>query len=438
MDYNNGDFLAHYQWRVMQDSVMFVWGLFQDDEDGFSQTKFRLLTITNDMFWDYQYDANVKDNDPIPNDAHIFYVTPDGQIIALPATYKVSFTGNIGEMENTVNGCLLGFKDDNENTYVACIKKGKFVGYYSIKNNKKYISPSNFVFDGAQNVIVGLEYVDDCALKIYTAEYMGDSYYGDKEKGQLIDKRTNLFKTKGTLLRHLIIIGKKKSSYSIPLDGKDWYFTHSCYCAEEQTTYFLMTNGQTVKRVSPNSYGGEVLPYEYYYWDNLYHMWIQVNYNDLGRCKFLSTEITDLLKGVTIRAGKIALPVVQIAGAILSIAAIPETAGASLTVFTIMVSSYSAVSGVAQLVCTIAGEEKIASKIPSTLCGATVGLVVKSNTDNKMYTALVDVGCTAIEGTFTFTYKWPKNLSQIEAFADGFSVLGLTTTTVTNWDDITK
>lgn len=28
------DFLAHYQWRVMQDSVMFVWGLFQEDEDG--------------------------------------------------------------------------------------------------------------------------------------------------------------------------------------------------------------------------------------------------------------------------------------------------------------------------------------------------------------------------------------------------------------------
>ncbi len=34
LDYNNGDFLAHYQWRVMQDSVMFVWGLFQDDENG--------------------------------------------------------------------------------------------------------------------------------------------------------------------------------------------------------------------------------------------------------------------------------------------------------------------------------------------------------------------------------------------------------------------
>lgn len=34
LDYNNGDFLAHYRWKVMQDSVMFVWGLLQDDEDG--------------------------------------------------------------------------------------------------------------------------------------------------------------------------------------------------------------------------------------------------------------------------------------------------------------------------------------------------------------------------------------------------------------------
>ena len=34
LDYNNGDFLAHYRWKVMQDSVMFVWELLQDDEDG--------------------------------------------------------------------------------------------------------------------------------------------------------------------------------------------------------------------------------------------------------------------------------------------------------------------------------------------------------------------------------------------------------------------
>ena len=39
LDYNNGDFLAHYQRRVMQDSVMFVWKVLQDDEDGMSENK---------------------------------------------------------------------------------------------------------------------------------------------------------------------------------------------------------------------------------------------------------------------------------------------------------------------------------------------------------------------------------------------------------------
>lgn len=36
MDYHNGDYLAHYQWKIMQDSVMFVWGILQDDEDALS------------------------------------------------------------------------------------------------------------------------------------------------------------------------------------------------------------------------------------------------------------------------------------------------------------------------------------------------------------------------------------------------------------------
>ncbi len=38
MDYNSSDpvFLAQYQWRVMQDSVMFVWSVLQDDEDSFN------------------------------------------------------------------------------------------------------------------------------------------------------------------------------------------------------------------------------------------------------------------------------------------------------------------------------------------------------------------------------------------------------------------
>ena len=52
LDYNNGDFLAHYQWKVMQDSVMFVWGLFRDDEDGLllDDIKIKLLTLQPMLF----------------------------------------------------------------------------------------------------------------------------------------------------------------------------------------------------------------------------------------------------------------------------------------------------------------------------------------------------------------------------------------------------
>ena len=64
MDYNNGDFLAHYQWRVMQDSVMLVWGLFQDDEDGMAGSTSHIMMnptiyesyyrpIINSLFSDY-------------------------------------------------------------------------------------------------------------------------------------------------------------------------------------------------------------------------------------------------------------------------------------------------------------------------------------------------------------------------------------------------
>ena len=67
MDYNTSqpnDFLAHYQWRVMQDSVMFVWGLFQDDEDGMAGSTSHIMMnptiyesyyrpIINSLFSDY-------------------------------------------------------------------------------------------------------------------------------------------------------------------------------------------------------------------------------------------------------------------------------------------------------------------------------------------------------------------------------------------------
>ena len=63
MDYNNGDFLAHYQWRVMQDSVMFVWGLFQDDEDGMKKIKFKKVDSIDNLL----INVSSFDSDFAPN-----------------------------------------------------------------------------------------------------------------------------------------------------------------------------------------------------------------------------------------------------------------------------------------------------------------------------------------------------------------------------------
>ncbi|MBO7625934.1 MAG: hypothetical protein J6S93_00050, partial [Paludibacteraceae bacterium] len=51
MDYNNdnGVFLAHYQWRVMQDSVMFVWNFLQDDADGLLKAYLKVVDYKADM-----------------------------------------------------------------------------------------------------------------------------------------------------------------------------------------------------------------------------------------------------------------------------------------------------------------------------------------------------------------------------------------------------
>ena len=62
LDYNNGDFLAHYQWRGMQDSVMFVWkGLFQDDEDGMSENKKIVDAIKENVSKSLDYTGKICD-----------------------------------------------------------------------------------------------------------------------------------------------------------------------------------------------------------------------------------------------------------------------------------------------------------------------------------------------------------------------------------------
>ena len=50
MDYNGGDFLAHFQWRLIQNPTL-VWSFLQDDEDGCKTVVQYVLQIGNDIVW---------------------------------------------------------------------------------------------------------------------------------------------------------------------------------------------------------------------------------------------------------------------------------------------------------------------------------------------------------------------------------------------------
>ena len=50
MDYNGGDFLAHFQWRLIQNPTL-VWSFLQDDEDGWKTVIQYMLQIGNDIVW---------------------------------------------------------------------------------------------------------------------------------------------------------------------------------------------------------------------------------------------------------------------------------------------------------------------------------------------------------------------------------------------------
>jgi hypothetical protein len=53
MDYNGGDFLAHFQWRLIQNPTL-VWSFLQDDEDGqwWWENVFQyVLQIGDDIVW---------------------------------------------------------------------------------------------------------------------------------------------------------------------------------------------------------------------------------------------------------------------------------------------------------------------------------------------------------------------------------------------------
>ena len=133
LDYNNGDFLAHYQWRVMQDSIMFVWKGLQDDEDGMWTTDghyylFTYLAMLKGL--DYKEAEKLGRYAERP-DTHVIsfedfkerdYKLPDGRIIHLKAGQVVMGEEEIvtipkgykvGDMLENTTWILGGFQQRN-------------------------------------------------------------------------------------------------------------------------------------------------------------------------------------------------------------------------------------------------------------------------------------------------------------------------------------
>ncbi len=141
MDYNGGDFLAHYQWRVMQDSVMFVWGLFQDDEDGFAFDK----TYSAFCFDDSDLSEALKE------DLRYFYL-PDGRIVDLSKTSNL-VCGFYDEKDSypDARGAIFCFDIDSYRGYHVYADGTKNTLGYGLKNNKTVL-PCNAILADNQNV----------------------------------------------------------------------------------------------------------------------------------------------------------------------------------------------------------------------------------------------------------------------------------------------
>ncbi|MEE0996853.1 MAG: hypothetical protein U0L74_05685 [Paludibacteraceae bacterium] len=63
MDYNGGDFLAHFQWRLIQNPTL-VWSFLQDDEDGWKTVIQYMLQIGDDIVWvidGAKYEGQIKE-----------------------------------------------------------------------------------------------------------------------------------------------------------------------------------------------------------------------------------------------------------------------------------------------------------------------------------------------------------------------------------------
>ena len=169
MDYNTSqpnDFLAHYQWRVMQDSVMFVWGLFQDDEDGMSENK----KIVDE----------IKENVSKSNDKMKFILSKRGFSAISSSKIKGSLQPEYYEAKETINYCGCDVKCVLKHNF-DYLKESPFI---QIKRNEPVLDEST-----GKYVYTFYEYV-----VTYEGPVKTPTYKVNKEKWLKIEiNMTNLY-----------------------------------------------------------------------------------------------------------------------------------------------------------------------------------------------------------------------------------------------------
>ncbi|MFN8335304.1 MAG: hypothetical protein U0U09_09240 [Cyclobacteriaceae bacterium] len=171
MDYAEGTKLYKYQWDMMR-SAPIVMGLFEVDEEGASEVKAYLFTVTDEI--------NLNELD---FGTQVNYVTPGGELISLAKNVKVSFTGltQNQQLNSTIaKGILLGLNQDGV-TYGAVLtfstsdKVWKFKGYKDYNSDSYYPQLNVSENSSTKKVLIGRE-AAGCGLSLIVGDFNGKEH----------------------------------------------------------------------------------------------------------------------------------------------------------------------------------------------------------------------------------------------------------------------
>lgn len=165
MDYTAGIHLHKYQWDLIHEPDR-DWGIFDEDEEGASETEViaRQFIYQGNIY--YRYTGS---------EPYYTCLTPAGELFAIPAGAIAAFHPTFQEWPA---GALVGYKINN-NTFYGWRKNGRFMGYAAGKDGSVSLGPGAYVESldvNRDSVYVGL--VDStCRVAILRGPMPGAAVY---------------------------------------------------------------------------------------------------------------------------------------------------------------------------------------------------------------------------------------------------------------------